>query len=89
MPLRIERMIAETFTAITSTLSLSPPAAMTGSGFVGGRMFDGLHVAVLDLLLHGVQVDMRNRLIAIEDACNLLKRRALGLDVDEVPSKRS
>ena len=52
-------------------------------------MLDGLDVAVLDLFLHSVQVDMRNRLIAIEDACNLLKRRALGLDVDEVPSKRS
>lgn len=51
-------------------------------------MFDSLHVAVLNLLLHSVQIDMRNRLIAIEDARNLLKRGTLGLDVDEVPSTR-
>ena len=43
-----------------------------------------LVVAQSDLLLDLVDVDVRNRILAVEDLGNLFQSRALGLDVEEV-----
>ena len=38
----------------------------------------------IDILLHLVNVNVRNRIVAVEDARNFLEGWALGLDVEEV-----
>lgn len=49
-----------------------------------GLALNRLHITVLNLLLDGPHIDVRDSVLAIEDLGDLLQRRALGLDVEEV-----
>lgn len=61
--------------------------AFSYSGAYVGQSTLGIALLVLaqsDLLLHLVEVDVCNRILAVEDLGNLLQGRALGLDIEEV-----